>query len=243
MPPLPFTQSNIKHYAQNLVWDVNTLTWVVMHQPIIEAGSVTIGGTLPLPTGASTAAKQDIEIGLLGGQSLAYVPGNTPVGSTDIGIVNMGWDGTLSRLIKTDSAGELQVDILSLPNEGQQTMANSISVAIASNQSDVPVSKVQLLTASGQTSSSGNTTVITPTGGKKIRVAYLSYNPASATEAAFRFGAAGSLFMRNAVPAGGIVAKDFGDFRYIEGATDEILVLNLTAAVTTTWNVFYTETT
>lgn len=32
------------------------------------------------------------------------------------------------------------VDIASLPNEGQQTMANSISVAIASNQSAVPVS-------------------------------------------------------------------------------------------------------
>jgi hypothetical protein len=32
------------------------------------------------------------------------------------------------------------VDIASLPNEGQQTMANSISVAVASNQSAVPVS-------------------------------------------------------------------------------------------------------
>lgn len=34
------------------------------------------------------------------------------------------------------------VDIASLPNEGQQTMANSISVAIASNQSNVPVAQV-----------------------------------------------------------------------------------------------------
>lgn len=32
------------------------------------------------------------------------------------------------------------VDIASLPNEGQQTMANSISVAVASNQSAIPVS-------------------------------------------------------------------------------------------------------
>jgi hypothetical protein len=45
-----------------------------------------------------------------------------------------GWDGTTNRKIKTDANGELQVDILSLPNEGQQTMANSISVALASNQ-------------------------------------------------------------------------------------------------------------
>lgn len=32
------------------------------------------------------------------------------------------------------------VDVVSLPNEGQQTMANSISVAIASDQTAVPVS-------------------------------------------------------------------------------------------------------
>jgi hypothetical protein len=49
-------------------------------------------------------------------------------------ILVYGWDGTTNRKIKTDAAGELQVDILSLPNEGQQTMANSISVALASDQ-------------------------------------------------------------------------------------------------------------
>lgn len=49
-------------------------------------------------------------------------------------ILVYGFDGTTNRKIKTDANGELQVDILSLPNEGQQTMANSISVALASNQ-------------------------------------------------------------------------------------------------------------
>lgn len=52
-------------------------------------------------------------------------------------ILVYGWDGTTNRKIKTDANGELQVDILSLPNEGQQTMANSISVALASNQAGV----------------------------------------------------------------------------------------------------------
>jgi hypothetical protein len=37
----------------------------------------------------------------------------------------------------TNNIGD--VDIASLPNEGQQTMANSISVAIASNQTNLPV--------------------------------------------------------------------------------------------------------
>lgn len=36
------------------------------------------------------------------------------------------------------------VDILSLPNEGQQSMANSISVAVASDQSNIPVSATNL---------------------------------------------------------------------------------------------------
>ena len=49
-------------------------------------------------------------------------------------ILVYGFDGTTNRKIKTDANGELQVDILSLPNEGQQTMANSISVALASDQ-------------------------------------------------------------------------------------------------------------
>ena len=49
-------------------------------------------------------------------------------------ILVYGWDGATNRKIKTDANGELQVDILSLPNEGQQTMANSISVALASDQ-------------------------------------------------------------------------------------------------------------
>jgi hypothetical protein len=52
-------------------------------------------------------------------------------------ILVYGFDGTTNRKIKTDANGELQVDILSLPNEGQQTMANSISVALASNQAGV----------------------------------------------------------------------------------------------------------
>jgi hypothetical protein len=52
-------------------------------------------------------------------------------------ILVYGWDGAVNRKIKTDANGELQVDILSLPNEGQQTMANSISVALASNQTGV----------------------------------------------------------------------------------------------------------
>jgi len=73
-------------------------------------------GTSALPTGAATSAKQDDVLTLLG-----TIDADT---STLAGAVN----GT-----------EVQVDIVSLPNEGQQSMAGSISVAIASDQSAVPV--------------------------------------------------------------------------------------------------------
>jgi hypothetical protein len=108
--------------------------------------------------------------------------------------------------------------------------------------SNVNVSPTQLITASGTVSSSGNNTVVTPSSGKKIRVYYLSYNPSSPVTAAYRFGAAGNLFLQNNIVQGGsIVSKDFGDFRYAQGATDEVLILNLSAGVSTIWNCNYIE--
>lgn len=40
----------------NHVWDVNTLAWVRMQQPILEAGSVTIAGSIVVAKTALTAA-------------------------------------------------------------------------------------------------------------------------------------------------------------------------------------------
>ena len=99
----------------------------------------------------------------------------------------------------------------------------------------------QLLIASGTVSSIGNNTVLTPTSGKALRVYYLSYNPASALTPAYRFGAAGPLFLQFNITANSVIAKDFGDFRYVQGAVDEALVLNLSAAVSTNYTVFYLE--
>ena len=98
-----------------------------------------------------------------------------------------------------------------------------------------------LTTGSGSVTGIGNNTLLTPSSGKKLRLAYASYNPALAVEAGFRFGAAGTLFLRNSIGAGAVVAKDFGDMRYIEGAVDEALILNLSVGVATIWNALFTE--
>ena len=101
--------------------------------------------------------------------------------------------------------------------------------------------KIALTPASGSVTGVGNNTLLTPASGKKLRVSYVSYNPALAVEAAFRFGASGAPFLRNSIAAGGVVAKDFGDLRYIEGGVNEPLVLNLSVGVSTLWNAFYIE--
>lgn len=105
----------------------------------------------------------------------------------------------------------------------------------------VSVSTMSPTHASGQVNGSGNNTLITPAAGKKIRLFYSSYNPLLAVEAAFRFGAAGDLFLRNNVLANSVVAKEFGFSRYKEGAIDEALILNLSLGVNVIWNAFYSE--
>lgn len=126
--------------------------------------------------------------------------------------------------------GIYQVDDLSL--EELQALA-SIGLSVTHRE---------LIPISGLVSNSGNNLILTPNIGKKLRIAYLSYNPSAAVEAAFRFGATGNLFLRtNILVAGTVIAKDFGDFRYIEGDADEVLNLNLSSAVNTIWNAFYSE--
>ena len=72
-----------------------------------------------------------------------------------------------------------------------------------------------------------------------LRLYYASYNVLGDVTAAFRFGEAGVLWLKNTVLGNSVIAKDFGDFRYLEGEIGESLYLNLDASVTVNWNVFY----
>src|SRR6266498_720387 len=76
------------------------------------------------------------------------------------------------------------------------------------NSNPLPISNngtnnISLIPISGTDSGSGNNTIITPTLGKKLRISYLSYGAAVAVTCAFRFGASGPLFLRNAISNGG----------------------------------------
>ena len=111
----------------------------------------------------------------------------------------------------------------------------------ASFESSLVFTSYSMLIGAGQTTTSGNTTLITPTAGTALHVHYCSYNPSAAAEVGFRFGSNGTIFLRNNLTSGSVISKDFGDTRFIAGAKDEALFLNQNAAVTTNWTVFYTE--
>ena len=198
------------------VWDVNTLDWVKAKQAILSAESVTIPGTVTVQ-GTVTATGPITDAQLRAADVKITLDGES------VPVTGTFWQST-----QPISAASLP-----LPT-GAATQATLAAI-------DTSTSKVALVVASGSVNGSGNNTLITPASGKKLRLSYVSYNPALAVEAAFRFGAAGTLFLRNSLSAGGVVAKDFGDLRYIEGAVDEALVLNLSLGVATIWNALYTE--
>ena len=87
--------------------------------------------SLPLPAGGSTSANQVTIIGHVDGIEAAL---------TTLNAKDFATQTTLAALnTKVTACDTGAVTIAALPNEGQQTMANSISVAIASNQSAVPI--------------------------------------------------------------------------------------------------------
>ena len=100
---------------------------------------------------------------------------------------------------------------------------------------------IEELRASGQAVNTGDNTCITPTAGTRLRCFYLSYNPYTPVEAAFKFAAGGTLFLKNNVNGLSVIAKDSNAFRFIQGAKDEALILNLSVGATVNWNVFYIE--
>lgn len=79
---------------------------------------------------------------------------------------------------------------------------------------------------------SGNTTLVTPAAGTRVRLKAFMFvnNGASVVQAGLRFGATGTIFFFGDVAAdGGARAMNLID-AYLEGAVDELLIANLSAA-------------
>ena len=101
---------------------------------------------------------------------------------------------------------------------------------------------IALLIGSGQVTAAGNTQLIAPHENRRLLLNYVSYNPNAAAEVGVRFGETGPIFLRNDLVAPmSVIAKDFGDFRFLLGGVGEALYLNQNNAVKTNWTVFYQE--
>lgn len=230
----------LSHYQRNLnyVWDVGTLDWVAETQP----GSGGGGG------GDASAANQTTEIARL--TEISAVLGTQADGHADF--ID---DGTISsrlRTIELDlfniqdaiqtnvSIAKLNGEAIDLGNGTVGTGTQRVTVASNSTGQTKVIPSYPVLWVSGSTAASGNTAVVTPASGKAVRVHYVSYNPSSdQNEIAFRFGAAGTKFLLNTVPASSIIAKDFGDAKYITGAVDEVFYFYQGFGASTNYNVFY----
>jgi len=100
----------------NLVWDVGTLTWVRMNQPILNAGSVIVSGTVTANLGAVDNVVLDaIQVGVE----------NPPAPGLDIPIhdyIVLSYTGSnlTSVVYKTGGAGGTTVATLTLTYTGSQ---------------------------------------------------------------------------------------------------------------------------
>lgn len=91
-----------------------------------------VSGTVSLPTGAATLAEQQTQTTSL--QLLDDAVATTASAIPSKGFAISGTDGTNARVIKTDSSGELQVDVLTMPtvtvNSHAVTNAGTFAVQV-----------------------------------------------------------------------------------------------------------------
>jgi hypothetical protein len=70
--------------------------------------------SLPLPTGAAALAEQQAQTTSL--QLIDDSVATVAAAITAKGVAAIGTDGTNARILKTDASGELQIDVITLPN-------------------------------------------------------------------------------------------------------------------------------
>lgn len=134
--------------------------------------------------------------------------------------LSIGADGAAAD-IAGDTTNGIDVDVTRFPNE-----------SVTAKTADC--------------SSSGNNTVHTPGGGLAVRLYYISlsadYDNTASVTAYLRFGAAGSAQYKVELPPGATWARNIGaGRRYITGAADEAVIVNLSAAQTVYASIEYVE--
>lgn len=144
----------------------NTTAWKVdgsaVTQPISAA-------SLPLPTSASTLAEQQTQTTAL--QLIDDAVATTGSAITAKGLAAAGTDGTNARILKTDTSGELQIDILTIA-AGDNNIGNVDVLTIAAGDNNI--GNVDVLTIAAGDNNIGNIDLV---GGQVAHDAAVSGNP------------------------------------------------------------------
>lgn len=89
----------------------------------------------------------------------------------------------------------------------------------------------------GVISSSGDNLIRTPASGYRIRIKWLSVEPLAPVTFYFKWGTSGKIFYTfNIVTGGSIIMRDIKE-RFLQGLINELLYINLSAPVSTIWNL------
>lgn len=156
-----------------------------------------------------------------------------------------GTDGTNARSLKTDTSGELQVDVLTQP--ASVRTSDTVSTALAT---DAIMSNTTALTpkfAAIAAASSGDNTLLAAVASKKIRVLALMGVAAGAVSLYFTSGAGGTVIFggstnKIALAANGGFVLPFNPLGWFENSsTNQALVLNLSSAVAFSGGFVYVE--
>jgi hypothetical protein len=110
----------------------------------------------------------------------------------------------------------------------------------------LPVDTYSVISVTSATS--GSSLIVTPTTGSYLRLHYVALNAdggnAADVTSAVCFSATGSLIYKMSLKPGSIFARNVGaGRRYLEGAVDESLYLNLSTTQTVNVTIEYDETT
>lgn len=133
----------------------------------------------------------------------------------------------------TASIGEVKL------TDGSGNAVTSAITAVAGAERGLTARVVaeSLSPTASSASSSGDNTIFTPDSGEITRVHYISLSADGANSAdvtaIVKFGAGGSANYKVSLKAGAIFARNIGaGKRYMQGAVDEALIVNLSAAQT-----------
>lgn len=179
-----------------------------------------------------------ITSGGAGGGGTEYTDGDAD--ATPTGTAIMGFDGTNMRVVTTDAQGDLQVDILSLPTVTVQATnldirdLNSATDSVAVTGTVAITTDTYSATAVDATAS-GDTTIITTTGGQTARLYYisLSANGANSADVTVEVKIGATTKFKVSLKAGSIWARNIGaGRRYLAGSVGDDVIVTLSAAQT-----------